>query len=76
MKVLSGITIDDIPVPKHRKDIIYTLYRGDDIVAVGTLDELHRKTGLTIRSLLWYTTPSARKREQSRKKGGVVLVEG
>lgn len=46
---------------------IYALYKGDEYIADGTLEELAEKTGKKLASLEWMMTPAAKKR---RKDGG------
>lgn len=46
---------------------IYALYKGDEYIADGTLEELAGKTGKKLASLEWMLTPAAKKR---RKDGG------
>lgn len=46
---------------------IYALYKGDEYVTDGTLEELVEKTGKKLASLKWMLTPAAKKR---RKDGG------
>lgn len=46
----------------------YALYKGDELLGVGTLKELSKEFGVKIKSLLFYQTPAYRKRT-SEKKG-------
>lgn len=41
---------------------LYTLYHGDEIVGVGTMDDLAELLGVSLSTIQWYATPSARKR--------------
>ena len=50
---------------------IYALYKGDEYIAGGTLEELAEKTGKKLASLEWMLTPSAKKRASA---GSSVLV--
>ena len=50
---------------------IYALYKGDEYIADGTLEELAEKTGKKLASLEWMLTPSAKKRASA---GSSVLV--
>lgn len=46
----------------------YALYKGDELLGLGTLQELSKQFGVKIKSLLFYQTPSYHKRT-SEKKG-------
>lgn len=50
---------------------IYALYKGDEYIADGTLEEIAEKTGKKLASLEWMLTPSAKKRASA---GSSVLV--
>lgn len=50
---------------------IYALYKGDEYIADGTLEELAEKTGKKLASLEWMLTPTAKKRAGA---GSSVLV--
>lgn len=50
---------------------IYALYKGDEYVTDGTLEELAEKTGKKLASLEWMLTPTAKKRAGA---GSSVLV--
>ena len=42
----------------------YILYKGDDFIAIGTLEEIVEETGLNYYTLMSYKTPSKRKRHR------------
>ena len=44
---------------------IYALYKGDEYIADGTLEELAEKTGLKKSSLRWMKTPSGKRKRSS-----------
>lgn len=46
----------------------YALYKGDELLGLGTLQELSKMFGIKIKSLLFYQTP-AYKRRTSEKRG-------
>lgn len=46
----------------------YALYKGDELLGIGTLQELSKQFGVKVKSLLFYQTPAYRKRT-SEKKG-------
>lgn len=56
---------------------IYALYKGEQNLADGTLEEIARKTGKTYKSLKWMTYPSYKRRlqKQSSKIGHLELVD-
>lgn len=56
---------------------IYALYKGEQNLADGTLEEIARKTGKTYRSLKWMTYPIYKRRIQQRihKIGVLELVD-
>ena len=41
---------------------IYALYKGEEYIADGTLDEIAEKTGLKKSSLKWMKAPSGKKK--------------
>ena len=43
----------------------FALYKGEDIVADGTLYEISEQTGMEIRDIKWYGYPSVKKRNLS-----------
>ena len=56
---------------------IYALYKGDEYITDGTLEEIARKTGKTYNTLKWMTYPSYKKRlqERSHRSGVLELVD-
>lgn len=56
---------------------IYALYKGEQNLADGTLEEIARKTGKTYRSLKWMTYLIYKRRIQQRihKVGALELVD-
>lgn len=63
-------------VPKALEHRFYVLYKGDDIVSSGTIQEIHDKTGITISHLVWLTYPTALKRERESKGKRSIMIEG
>ena len=47
----------------QRMKNIYALYIGERNVCDGTLSEIHKKTGLSMKYLNWLTFPAAGRRE-------------
>ena len=54
---------------------IYALYKGDEYVTDGTLEELAEKTGKKLASLKWMLTPSAKKQAGAGSSALVYLGE-
>lgn len=40
----------------------YALYKGDEIIGIGTAKELAEKLGIKPETIRWYATPSQKKR--------------
>ena len=51
----------------------YALYKGDELLAMGTKDEIAKQLGISVRSVTYYGTPSYAKR--TNEKYGRRLVE-
>lgn len=62
-------------IPQAKKDKFYVLYKGDDIVSSGTIQEIFEKTKIKISHLVWLTYPTAARRE-AKSKNRMVMVEG
>ncbi|MSU01804.1 hypothetical protein [Tissierella pigra] len=43
----------------------YALYKGEEILAMGTADEIAKELNIKIETVLWYRTPSQIKRSKS-----------
>ena len=57
---------------------IYALYKGEENLMDGTLEEIHQKSGLQMKFLRWMTTPSASRRftrSVQNKRMCLVLIE-
>lgn len=65
---------DTIPKEKGRK--FYVLYKGDNVVSCGTIQEIHDKTQITIDHLVWLTYPVAARREAKGSGKRMIMVEG
>lgn len=52
----------------------YVVYKGDEFIALGTLEELSKLLNVKMESLRWLSTPSAIKRSQN-KRIEVYLIE-
>lgn len=47
---------------------IYALYKGDAFIADGTMQQIARKTGKTLYSIDYMSTPAYRRRVETSKK--------
>jgi len=45
----------------------YALYKGDTLLSIGTLDELSKQFKVKRRTLLFYSSPTQRKRTSEEK---------
>jgi hypothetical protein len=60
--------------PWHKR--IYALYKGENLIADGTIGEIHRKSGKTVEYLRWMTYPTYEKRcRGSEKRLQMVLLD-
>lgn len=53
----------------------YALYKGDELLDVGTLQYLTKKFNVKIKTLLFYQTPTQKKRTSERKGRRLVKLE-
>lgn len=49
----------------------YALYKGDDLLAIGTMKEIAEQMGVKYRTIMYYKTPSQSKRT---KGNGRILI--
>lgn len=52
---------------------LYAAYRGDELVAIGTVEELAEVLGVKPRTVRWYATPSAKKLAERSKRARLVV---
>jgi hypothetical protein len=60
------------------KEKEYALYKGEEIIAIGTIDEIAEKTNVDRKTIMFYKTDSYKKRLNRRKntkRNYRVLVE-
>ena len=50
---------------KNKKE--YALYKGDTFICMGTIKEIAEKMGVTVRTVYWWGSPAARRREKRNK---------
>ena len=53
----------------------YALYKGDELLGIGTLKYLSGKFKIKIKTLLFYQTPTQKKRTSENKGRRLVRVE-
>lgn len=63
-------------IPKSKQGKFYVLYKGDEILCCGSIEEIHYKTQISIDFLSWLTTGTAEKRESASKGNRMIMVEG
>jgi hypothetical protein len=49
----------------NEKRTMYALYRGDEIITIGTKKELAKYLGVNERTIYFYSTPTHRKRNKN-----------
>ena len=57
--------------PKDTND--YALYKGDELLAIGTLDELAEFRGVSRNTIYWYSMPINKKRDHGNKMVAIKL---
>ena len=55
---------------------IYAMYKGDDLLATGTAQELAEADGVTLKTIYWRTSPTNIKRDGGKRKVVIRLEEG
>ncbi|MER2111184.1 MAG: hypothetical protein ABS960_00735 [Solibacillus isronensis] len=53
----------------------YALYKGDELLAIGTLDELAEFRGVTRDTIYWYSMPTNKKRDHGKRVVAVKLED-
>lgn len=54
---------------------LYTLYKGDKVLAEGTLKEIEQQTGVSVNTLRQYATPSYKKRIKGKNYKELVPLD-
>ena len=52
--------------------IQYAVYKGDDFIFMGTLEEVAERLGVSTKSVKWMSTPAAKKRAD--KPGSTKMI--
>ena len=50
------------------KEKVYALYKGDELLEIGTKKELAEKFGVKVKTISYYSTPAYQKKDKSRKR--------
>jgi len=58
-----------------RKPGIYAMYKGDELLAMGTIKEIATEMGITVETVRYMTSPAHRKRCKGHNHREVFLVE-
>ena len=48
-----------------RREVMYVLYYGDELLTVGTKKELAKYLGVTVRTISFYSTPTHKRRNKN-----------
>ena len=53
----------------------YALYKGDEVIAIGTLKELGKLLNVSPRTIFFYSTPTYRKRNKGGNSYIVIRID-
>ncbi|BAK15834.1 hypothetical protein SSIL_1411 [Solibacillus silvestris StLB046] len=59
--------------PKDTSD--YALYKGDELLAIGTLDELAEFRGVSRNTIYWYSMPANKRQDRGNKVVAIKLED-
>lgn len=57
-----------------KKKKYYSLYKGDEELAFGTIGEIAKKLGVKKRTIYFYTTPTYKKRRSNSKNARIMVI--
>lgn len=57
------------------REKFYALYKGDEIIAIGTLKELAKLLNVAPRTIYFYSTPTYRKRNKGGNSYIVIRID-
>lgn len=57
-----------------KKKRYYSLYKGDEELAFGTIEEIAKKLGVQKRTIYFYTTPTYKKRRANSKNARIMVI--
>ena len=52
----------------------YALYKGDEFIDLGTKEELSERNGISPNTIMFYTTPTYRRRIQGKEDKRFIVV--
>ena len=58
---------------KGRPSETYALYKGEEVIAIGTKKEISIKTGLKEKTLSFYRSPAYQKRSKNNKNRKILI---
>ena len=53
----------------------YALYKGEDLLAIGTLDELAEFRGVSRNTIYWYSMPANKRQDRGNKVVAIKLED-
>ena len=72
----SSFLLEDNKEEKEmNKEKVYALYKGDDLLEIGTKKELAEKFGVKAKTIAFYNTPAYQKRTSSEKGRRLVMLD-
>jgi hypothetical protein len=57
------------------REKFYALYKGDEVIAIGTLKELGKLLNVSPRTIFFYSTPTYRKRNKGGNSYIVIRID-
>lgn len=46
----------------------YAMWKGDECIAIGTAKELAKRFGVTVKTIRWYASPAAKRRDRGKHR--------
>lgn len=53
----------------------YALYKGEEILSIGTIPEISKETGISEKTVRFYGTPSHKKRSNDLNRNWLVYID-
>ena len=50
-----------------RSRIRYAMWKGDQVIAIGTAKELAERFGVTVKTIRWLASPAAKRRDTGKR---------
>lgn len=54
----------------------YAIWKGDECIAIGTAKELAKRFGVTVKTIRWWASPAAKRRDKGKSKVAERIVLG